>query len=89
MRVFNSYNIFLAIIEIPYTVAEQTIVTNRLVHLKFNFLENQIEIIPFEEFEDKYREARNVSPDDVPYLALALKLNCAIWSNQIKATRCC
>jgi hypothetical protein len=55
MRVFNSYNIFLAIIEIPYTVAEQTIVTNRLVHLKFNFLENQIEIIPFEEFEDKYR----------------------------------
>jgi len=51
--------------------------------LVLNFLEEQIEIIPFEEFEDKYEEAEKISPDpdDVPYLALALKLGCAIWSN--------
>ena len=32
---------------------------------------------------DKYGEAKEISPDpdDVPYLALALKLGCAIWSN--------
>ena len=48
-----------------------------------NFLEEQIETIPFEEFDDVYDEAENVSPDpdDVPYFALALKMNCAIWSN--------
>lgn len=48
-----------------------------------NFLEEQIEVIPFEEFADKHDEAKNISPDpdNVPYLALALKLNCPIWSN--------
>ncbi len=51
-----------------------------------NFLEEQIETIPFEEFDDMYGEAKNVSPDpdDVPYFALALKMNCAIWSNDRK-----
>ncbi len=51
-----------------------------------NFLEEQIEVIPFEEFEDKYDEAEKISsdPDDIPYFALALKLNCAIWTNDKK-----
>ncbi|WP_290898815.1 PIN domain-containing protein [Ferroglobus sp.] len=51
-----------------------------------NFLEEQIEVIPFEEFEDKYDEVEKISPDpdDIPYFALALKLNCAIWTNDKK-----
>ncbi|PIN77040.1 DNA-binding protein [Candidatus Woesearchaeota archaeon CG10_big_fil_rev_8_21_14_0_10_34_12] len=42
-----------------------------------------IRIIPKEDFSDKLEEARNLSPDveDAVYFALALKLNCPIWSN--------
>jgi predicted nucleic acid-binding protein len=48
-----------------------------------DFLEKEIEFISFEEFEEFYKEAKQISPDpnDVQYFALALKLNGAIWSN--------
>ncbi len=47
------------------------------------FIEREIEFIPFEEFKELHEKAEQVSPDpdDVPYFALALKLGCAIWSN--------
>ena len=35
------------------------------------------ELVPFIELADKI----SPDPDDVPYFALALKLNCSIWSN--------
>ena len=43
----------------------------------------EIIIIPFNEFKQFYKEAEEFSPDgdDAPYFALALKLQCAIWSN--------
>ncbi len=42
-----------------------------------------IAIIPQEEYEAYLEKARRISPDkdDVMYFALALKKNCAIWSN--------
>ncbi|MBI2151997.1 PIN domain-containing protein [Candidatus Woesearchaeota archaeon] len=49
-------------------------------------LKHNITIIPEEEFL-KYRErADNICPDpkDIVYFALALYLNCAIWSNEKK-----
>jgi len=48
-----------------------------------DFLEKEIEFIPFEEFVDLHEKAEQVSPDpnDVHYFALALKLSCGIWSN--------
>ncbi|MCZ7402678.1 MAG: PIN domain-containing protein [Candidatus Methanoperedens sp.] len=48
-----------------------------------DFLEKEIEFVSFEEFEEFYKEAEQISPDpnDVQYFALALKLNGAIWSN--------
>jgi len=46
-------------------------------------LKEIIRIIPKEDFLDKLEEAKNISSDidDVTYFALALKLNCPIWSN--------
>ena len=42
-----------------------------------------ITMIPFEEFIHKQAEAESISPDpdDVAYFALALHMECAIWSN--------
>ena len=45
-----------------------------------------IAVIPKEDFEDYIVEAEKISPDsdDVMYFALALKLNCGIWSSDKK-----
>jgi predicted nucleic acid-binding protein len=44
-----------------------------------------INIIPTERYDDKIKEAYNIMKDidekDTYYVALALKLNCPIWSN--------
>lgn len=49
----------------------------------FDIFERNIILIPEEEFEKYLDKAAKISPDekDVPYLGLAMKLNCAIWSN--------
>ncbi|WP_456474714.1 PIN domain-containing protein [Candidatus Pyrohabitans sp.] len=48
-----------------------------------DFLEREIEFIPFEDFRDLYEKAEQLSPDpdDVQYFALALKFGGTIWSN--------
>ena len=52
----------------------------------FNSLQRRITIIPSEEIELFLKKAKEISPDikDVPYVAVALKLNIAIWSNDRK-----
>ena len=42
-----------------------------------------ITIVPQEDYQHYIEEAESISPDDkdVPYVAAALKLQCAIWSN--------
>ncbi len=49
----------------------------------FQIFERTIILIPEEEIEPFLIKAGKISPDskDVLYVALALKLNCAIWSN--------
>ena len=49
-------------------------------------IQKKIKLIPYEEFELFIKEAEKISPDlkDTEYLALALKLNCAFWSNDKK-----
>ena len=43
----------------------------------------RIDLIPLEEIKSHVKRAKEISPDikDVPYIALALKLNISIWSN--------
>jgi predicted nucleic acid-binding protein len=47
------------------------------------YLERRITIIPQDDYAGLMEAAKSFSPDadDVPYLALALKLNVPIWSN--------
>jgi predicted nucleic acid-binding protein len=49
----------------------------------YNILKEIINIIPKEDFQEYLELAKNISPDpnDIMYFALALKLNCPIWSN--------
>ncbi|MBS3158184.1 hypothetical protein J4206_02765 [Candidatus Woesearchaeota archaeon] len=49
----------------------------------FDLFERNVILIPKEEIAPFLKRAENISPDekDIPYIALALKLNCAIWSN--------
>jgi len=46
-------------------------------------LKRRIVIVPLEELVPYVDEAEKITPDpdDMAYFALALKLNCAIWSN--------
>ena len=46
----------------------------------FSFIKKQIDPIPASEFIDKLSEARELNTKDSPYLALALKSGCAIFS---------
>lgn len=45
----------------------------------------KITIMPFEEYEQFKKQALNICPkghdDDWPFLALALKLDCTLWTN--------
>ena len=50
----------------------------------FKFIKEEMEFIPFNEFNKFAGEAEQVAPHskDVQYFALALSLNCAIWSDE-------
>ena len=52
----------------------------------FEILKRRIVIVPLEELVFYVKEAERLTPDpdDMTYFALALKLNCAIWSNDKK-----
>lgn len=49
-------------------------------------LSEKISFISVEEYKQFLSKANEISPDedDIDYFALALKLNCAIWSNDKK-----
>jgi len=49
-------------------------------------LKDLINVVPQEEYSKFIKKAELISPDekDVMYFALALKLNCGIWSNDKK-----
>jgi len=51
--------------------------------LFLSLISSRIEFIPYSEFQKFISGAEKITPDpdDTEYLALALKLNCAIWSN--------
>lgn len=47
-----------------------------------HIVQRRITVVPKEEIDPYIEKAKQISPDikDVTYVALALKLNCAIWS---------
>jgi len=45
--------------------------------------ERRIQLVPLEEIAPYLKQASEISPDpkDLPYLALAMKMHAAVWSN--------
>lgn len=50
----------------------------------FELMKKQIELVPFEEFNNFLESVKELSPHekDIQYFALALFNNCSIWSNE-------
>lgn len=57
-----------------------TALTANEVSDAYLFIRKQIEMISFSEFSDTLAEAQKRNYDDAPYIALALKRRCAIFS---------
>ena len=73
-------------VEIEEHLEEITRKTERTIVDFYNLLEvlkRRIVLVPLEELTEYVEEAEKITPDpdDMAYIALALKLNCAIWSN--------
>ena len=67
-------------------IKEKTERTEEEFERFMEIIQKRIKLIPYEEFISLIVEAEKISPDpkDTEYLALALKLNCALWSNDKK-----
>ena len=67
-------------------IQEKTEKTEEELNNLFDVLKKKITLIPLEELLPFVDEAEKISPDpdDVAYIALALKLKCAIWSQDRK-----
>lgn len=54
--------------------------------LILSFMKSVINFVELEEYEDEIKRAKEISPDpdDVDFFALALKLDCPLWSNDSK-----
>lgn len=69
---------------LPILQKKTGLLKEKLESLLGELLESSgIRLIPFEDFKDKRKIAEMISPDagDTAYIALALHLNCPIWSN--------
>ena len=58
----------------------ETKLSKEEVEKALSFIKEQITVVPASEFIDKLSEAMELNFKDSPYLALALKLNCPIFS---------
>lgn len=64
-------------------IKEKTERTDKEFNKLLELFERRIILVPLEEIKPFIEKAKNISPDikDIPYFALALKMNIAIWSN--------
>ena len=78
--------IFLLLNKHSEEILEKTEKTEEELNNLFDVLKKKITLIPLEELLPYVDEAEKISPDpdDVAYIALALKLKCAIWSQDRK-----
>ena len=64
-------------------IAQKTKLSKEEIDLALTIIFSRINIIPAQELEKNQLPAKKISPDpdDTEYFALAIKLNCPIWSN--------
>ena len=82
LRLFSPEFIFEEFDKYKEKILGKTERTDEEFNHLLNILKKKIITIPNEETEKYISEATKISPDkkDVDYLALALKIKCAIWS---------
>ena len=71
------------------TIQKKTTLSNKELEQFFDITKQIIKIIPETEFVHLRARAKDVCPDkkDVIYFALALHLNCPLWSNEKRLKR--
>jgi len=85
-RLFTPEYIFTELEKHKDEILEKTERTTEEFFRLVETLKRRIVIVPLEELVPYVKEAEKLTPDpdDLAYFALALKLNCAIWSNDKK-----
>lgn len=85
-RLFTPEYIFTEFEKHREEILEKTERTTEEFFRLLEILKRRIILVPLEELTPYVKEAEKLSPDpnDLAYFALALKLNCAIWSNDKK-----
>lgn len=63
-----------------YKLLELTRLSKEEFEKFFNLIKSQIKIVSESRFVDKLEQAESVNPKDAPYIALALKMGCPIFS---------
>ena len=85
-HLFTPEYIFIELEKHKEEILEKTERTTEEFFRLFEVIKRRIAIIPLGELVPYVEEAEKLTPDpdDMAYFALALKLNCAIWSNDKK-----
>jgi len=86
LRLYSVEFIFTEFEKYRELIKEKTERTDEEFEKFMEIIERRIKLIPYEEFQLFVEDAEKICPDpkDVQYFALALKLNCGIWSNDKK-----
>ena len=86
LHLFTTEFFFAEFKEHSKEIQKKTEKTEEEVNHLLDVLKKKIILIPLEELLPYLDEAEKISPDpdDVAYIALALKLKCAIWSQDKK-----
>jgi predicted nucleic acid-binding protein len=73
------------LLNIKRLISKYSSLLNSRIDFSFEELKKSLEIIPSEAFKSFKKDALRFVPHekDAPFFALALKLNCAIWSNEL------
>jgi len=82
LHLFTTEFFFTEFKEHSEEIQEKTDKTDEELNHLLDVLKKKIKLIPLEELLPYVDEAEEISPDpdDVAYIALALKLKCGIWS---------
>jgi predicted nucleic acid-binding protein len=83
IELFTSLYVFEELEEHKEEIKSKARIDDTVYELSTREILEYVTIVPLEEFKKFWEDAKQISPDpdDVEYLAVALSLDCAIWSN--------
>ncbi|MDI6886151.1 MAG: PIN domain-containing protein [archaeon] len=83
IELFTSLYVFEELEEHKGEIKSKARIDDTIFELSSKELSAYVTIVPLDEFKEFWEEAEQISPDpdNAQYLAVALSLDCAIWSN--------